>query len=199
MIQILKYFNFYSFFKLVFLVFLLYYFTVLFNGIVSPEGSRYSAFLDHNLNYISWVRQSIMYVSNFIAHITGTNSRITGPQMMKLGDNIEVEIWLPCLGFGVMSFWISFIVNSTGKLKAKVAWAIGGVLSIWFINCLRIALLLISIDRSWPQSTFIDHHTLFNIAAYLCIVGLMYFHSRQNKHVGVAHEKDSSAAVLASH
>jgi exosortase/archaeosortase family protein len=195
MIQILKQFSFYSFFKLVFLVLFLYYVTVLFNGLVSPEGTHYSAFLDHYLNYISWVRQSIMYVSNFIAHLSGTNSYISGPQMMKLGKDIEVEIWLPCLGFGVMSFWISFIVNNTGTFKAKVTWAIGGIASIWLINCLRIALLLISIDRGWPQNTIIDHHTLFNLAAYICIVGLMYSYSQYNKNtVQIYHESATIAA-----
>jgi exosortase/archaeosortase family protein len=193
MIQTLKHFSFFSLFKLVFLVLFLYNFTVLYNGLVSPEGSYYSAFLDHYLNYISWIRESVMYVSNLFAHLLGTNSYITGPQMMKLGKDIEVEIWLPCLGFGVMSFWISFIVNNTGTLKKKALWAIGGISSIWLINCLRITLLIISIDRGWPQNTTIDHHTLFNWASYLCIIGLMYSYSYYNKTVSTFDEGASMA------
>lgn len=198
MIQTLKHFSFLSFFKLVFLVLFLYHFTVVYNGLVSPEGSYYSAFLDHNLNYISWVRESVMYVSNVFAHLLGTNSYISSPQMMKLGKDIEIEIWLPCLGFGVMSFWISFVVNNTGTLKIKALWAIGGILSIWFINCLRITLLVISIDRGWPQNTTIDHHTLFNWASYLCIIGLMYSYSHYNKQKVSTSDENASMPVPAT-
>lgn len=172
-----KYFNFAYFFKLVGLTLILNYFTIAFNGIVSPEGSLYSAFLDQNLNYIQWLRQVIMAVSNVIAHVFGTNSYISGPQMMNIGKSVEVEIWLPCLGMGIISFWISFIVTSSAHWQRKLMWCVSGILCISFINCWRIGLLLVSIDRNWRQLGTFDHHDLFNIAAYVLVGLLMYSYS----------------------
>jgi exosortase/archaeosortase family protein len=181
MLQTLKLFNFKSFLKLVALVLVLYYFFLGYGALVSPEGNQYSDFLDHNLNFIDWYRRTIMLFSNMIAHAFGANSYIATHQMMKLGNNIEFEIWFPCLGFGVMSFWLSFVVNSTSRLKRKFMWAAGGIIAIWFINSLRIALLIISVDRNWPQSSYIDHHDMFNVMAYIIIAMLMYYYSRNDR------------------
>jgi len=181
MLQTFKFFNVKSFLKLIALVLVLYYFFLGYGALVSPEGNQYSAFLDHNLNFIDWYRRTIMVFSNTIAHAFGANSYIVSHQMMKLGNNIEFEIWFPCLGFGVMSFWLSFVVNSTSSLKRKFTWSIVGILAIWFINCLRIALLIISVDRNWPQSSYIDHHDMFNIMAYIIIAMLMYYYSKNDR------------------
>jgi len=181
MLQTFKFFNVKSFLKLIALVLVLYYFFLGYGALVSPEGNQYSAFLDHNLNFIDWYRRTIMVFSNTIAHAFGANSYIVSHQMMKLGNNIEFEIWFPCLGFGVMSFWLSFVVNSTSSLKRKFTWSIVGILAIWFINCLRIALLIISVDRNWPQSSYIDHHDMFNIMAYIIIATLMYYYSKNDR------------------
>lgn len=181
MLQTFKFFNFKSFLKLIALVLVLYYFFLGYGALVSPEGNQYNAFLDHNLNFIDWYRRTIMLFSNTIAHAFGADSYIASHQMMKLGNNIEFEIWFPCLGFGVMSFWLSFIVNSTSSLKRKFTWAALGIVAIWFINCLRIALLIISVDRNWPQSSYIDHHDMFNIMAYIIIAMLMYYYSKNDR------------------
>ena len=181
MLQTFKFFNFKSFLKLIALVLVLYYFFLGYGALVSPEGNQYNAFLDHNLNFIDWYRRTIMLFSNTIAHAFGADSYIASHQMMKLGNNIEFEIWFPCLGFGVMSFWLSFIVNSTSSLKRKFTWATLGIIAIWFINCLRIALLIISVDRNWPQSSYIDHHDMFNIMAYIIIAMLMYYYSKNDR------------------
>jgi exosortase/archaeosortase family protein len=169
-----KHFSLIYLFKLVCLTLILHYLSDRYDGIVSPEGSYYSQFLDQNLNYIRWVRDILMYVSNFIANGFGTESYISGPQMMKIGQGIQVEIWAPCLGFGIMSFWTAFILTNTGNWKKKSLWWLGGISSICLINCLRIALFLIALDRNWAQNSSLDHHDLFNIAAYILIGILMY-------------------------
>jgi exosortase/archaeosortase family protein len=181
MIETLKHFNIIAFLRLIGLVLILYYFTVAFNGIVSPEGTFYSSFLDHHLNFIDWFRSSIMIAANLIAHAFGTNSYIASRQMMKVGNESEFSIWLPCLGFGVISFWISFIVNSSSTFKRKLKWCLLGIVSIWIINSIRIAFFVISVDKNWPQNTLIDHHDLFNIVAYVLIAIMMYSYTRKHK------------------
>jgi exosortase/archaeosortase family protein len=156
-----------------------YYFSIAFNGIVSPEGGLYSAFLDHYLNYIAWIRESNIYVSNVMTNALGTRSFISGPQMINIAGGTEVEIWLPCLGFGIMSFWGAFVIVNAGTLKRKLLWAFAGIFAIWFINCCRITLLLIALDNNWRQMGSIDHHDMFNIVSYSCIFLMMYFYTRK--------------------
>lgn len=170
----LKHFSIAYFLKLIGLTLLLNYFSIGYNGLVSPEGPRYSALLDHYLNYIQWIRQTLMYGSSLLAKLLGTDTYISGPQIIKIGNNIDVEIWLPCLGIGIMSFWTAFIVTNTGRVRNKVAWWAGGLFSIYLINCCRIGLLLVALDTGWTQNSAFDHHDLFNITAYILIGLLMH-------------------------
>jgi len=176
-----EHFNFINFFKLVGLTVVFNYFVIGFNGLVSPEGSIYSSFFDQYFNFIQWNRHLIITISNSVAHYFNTNSYISGPQMIKIAGGIEVEIWLPCLGFGIISFWIAFIITNSGTLAKKLRWCIGGIIGITIINCFRISLFLISLDRNWQQTTDLDHHDMFNIAAYVLIALLMYTYSENSR------------------
>jgi exosortase/archaeosortase family protein len=176
-----KYFNYSYFFKLIALTIVLNYFFVTVNGLVSPEGKFYSSFVERHLDFIQLIRYLIMQISNCIAQVFGTNSYITGLQMINIGKDIEVEIWYPCLGLGVISFWISFIVTNIGSWPKKISWCIWGIICILIINCLRIALLLISLDRGWEQNNLLDHHDMFNIAAYVLVGVLMYTYNDDRK------------------
>lgn len=189
MIRILSFFSFKYFFKLIGYTLIFNYSAIAFNGIVSPEGSRYSSFLDQHLNFIQWIRFVIMTVSNAIANYFNTHSYISGQQLMKLDSGVEVEIWLPCLGLGIISFWIAFIITNSGNWRKKFIWCIGGIACITLINCWRISFLLISLDREWQQIINYDHHDLFNIVAYIFIAVLMYSYTEnsndlfKNKHI----------------
>jgi exosortase/archaeosortase family protein len=178
--RINKYFDVGYFFKFVSLVLIFYYFSIAYNGIVSTEGRHYSSFLDTYLNYIAWIRSSILHGSNIIAHIFGTDSLIVGSQLIKIGKTIQVNIWLPCLGLGVISFWVAFVLIHNCNWRKKLIWCISGILAICFINCWRIALLLIALDNNWNESNFVDHHTLFNIVAYSFIIFLMFLYTSNN-------------------
>jgi exosortase/archaeosortase family protein len=176
-----KYFNYLYFFKLIALTIVLNYFFVTVNGLVSPEGKFYSSFVERHLDFIQLIRYLIMQTSNCIAQVFGTNSYISGLQMINIGKDIEVEIWYPCLGLGVISFWISFIVTNIGSWRKKISWCIWGIICISIINSLRIALLLISLDRGWEQNSLLDHHDMFNIAAYVLVGLLMYTYNDNGK------------------
>lgn len=173
----IKHFSFTFFLKLTALTLVLNFFSIGYHGIVSPEGAQYSPFLDSYLNYIQWIRSILMVAANVIANALGTESYISGAQMMKIGTDIEVEIWLPCLGIGIMSFWTAFVIVNSGNLKKKLLWWIGGIFCIYLVNCFRIALFLVALDRNWAQNSSLDHHDLFNIAAYTLIGLLMYSYS----------------------
>ena len=174
-----KYFDVIHFIKFVTLVLIFYYFSIAFNGIVTTEGGFYIAFLDQYFNYIDWIRSSIMYGAIIIAYNLGTEAYIAGSQMINIENVVQLNIWLPCLGLGVISFWIAFIITNNGHWKKKVLWSVMGVLAIWFINTWRIALLLIALDNKWTERISIDHHDLFNIVAYTCIILMMYLYNKK--------------------
>lgn len=185
-INLLKYFDLVYFLKFAFFLIVLYYFNAFYNSITEPTGNIYSSFLDHYLNYIAWIRRSILHTSNLIAHVFGLNSYVGDIYTLKVFKGASVTIEIPCLGIGMMSFWIAFVTAHTSNWRKKLYWCLGGIIAIWFINCWRVALLLLAIEKGWKVSKwdvgyYMDHHTIYNLAAYSLIVFLIYLYYRQNK------------------
>ena len=86
-----------------------------------------------------------------------------------------------CLGYGVMSFWLAFVVANKGSIAKKIKWIFGGWLMIWIINIIRITLLMITINEKSTMPFDLDNHTFFNIGAYIAIFVLIYFYDRSLK------------------
>jgi exosortase/archaeosortase family protein len=175
------YFDITFFAKLIFLFLAFYFFNIFFLGITTADGRFYSSFLEHNLNYISWLTSSILYVANAIDHLFGVNSFVQNAYNIKTYSGASVTVWLPCLGLGVMSFWVAFIIADANNWKKKLYWIVIGIVAIWFVNCLRISLLLLALEKNWYQSTYIDHHTIFNIATYIVILFMIWLYLRKSK------------------
>ncbi len=171
-----------DFFKkfLIFLV-LIHSFNTFNLAITVPGGSVYSSFLDNNLNYIAWIRSFILYMANVITHILGTNSFVDLPETLRAVHGSYVIMGSACIGLGLMSFWLAFVIANPGSLRKKIFWCITGILSILFINSVRAALLLIAINNHWKVNRFMNHHTMFNIVAYMLIGLLIYFFMTKNK------------------
>ena len=161
-----------------------YYFHVGFNGIISPEGEHYSAFLDHYFNYIAGIRNVILNGSNLILHQQGIPSYIEGSQVIMLAHGPGVNVWFPCLGLGIISFWIAFVVAHEQNWKIKLAWCLAGLILITLINCIRIAILLLSLHKNWREFVGLNHHDLFNLACYICIFFLICFYNKNNQKFG---------------
>ena len=169
----MKYLDLHYLFKFVIVFVTLYYFNVFFLGITTPDGRLYSSFLENYLNYIAALRSSILYVSQVFLSLFHFDTYIEGTQIIR-SANAAVEMWLPCLGLSISSFWIAFVVAHKISGRIKFLWCIVGVAVIWFINCCRIALLLLALDKKWYHGTMLDHHTAFNIVSYV-VIGFMAF------------------------
>ncbi len=48
-----------------------------------------------------------------------------------------------------MSFWGAFVIANYDLWKRKLVWIIGGWLAIWCINVIRMALLIIAMNKNW--------------------------------------------------
>jgi len=158
----------------------LYFGTKVMIGLSIP-GGYYSSFVQKYLNVASWLRSSLMHASSMLVNFFGFDSKIEGDYVIRIKHGTGVRIVYGCLGYGVLSFWAAFIFANSVTIKKKILWIFGGCFLIWLINVLRISILLISVNRHWKSSFNIDHHTLFNIAAYILIFVMIYLFDRSEK------------------
>ncbi|HMG83545.1 MAG TPA: archaeosortase/exosortase family protein [Ferruginibacter sp.] len=158
----------------------MYFGTLAFIGITSP-GGYYFPFIDNYLNYVSWLRFALLYSSQLILSLFGYNTFLYGKFILRMQGGSGVQLVYSCLGFGIMSFWIAFIFANKTSWQKKTKWIIAGLALIFFINVIRISLLLVAINKKWSIGFNLDNHTLFNIAAYVLIFIMIYFFDRSER------------------
>lgn len=173
------------FLRFLFLLVALYYGNLFYIAVIDPKGSIYSSFLDAHFNYINWIRDLYLYTSKFLCGVVGLSTHVTFPYRLTSDNGSYVETVYECLGIGLFSFWIAFVVANKTSFKKKLTWLFLGVFSIWFINCWRITILLLAIDRRWQYNKYIDHHTFFNCIAYTLMLVFVLSYIKQNKTPGL--------------
>ena len=159
---------------------LLYFGTLAVIGLAAP-GSYHILFIEKYLDYVSWIKRSLINATALtlaVFHIPtvkehGFALRITG------GRGIIIS--MSCVGYGVYSFWIAFVLANRGSTRKKCAWVSLGLLALWIINDIRITLFLLAINKGWPMPLGLDHHTWFTIFAYLLIFILIALYDRSLK------------------
>ncbi len=144
-------------------------------------GNRYSPFIDHYLDYPSWLRATLLWGSKIFVGICGYNATITDAYHLQIVDGASVQLIYECLGIGVMSFWLAFVVANKGGWVKKLIWLMGGMLCIWLINVVRIGLVLIGNNEKREMFFGLDNHTFFNICAYVAVFVLIYFYDKSFK------------------
>lgn len=174
-------------FKFIGLFLLFYYGNLFFVDLSIPGGKRYSESFATNYNYISWITASLTYMSNFIGHVLGMDSYVRGSaDILSTTSGHSVYIKWQCIGLGLYSFWFAFILSHQMNIPKKILFGLGGVLLIWLINCIRIALLLLALEnnmRGWKKSLRligdVNHHDLYNYVCYAVIIGMIYIYYRK--------------------
>ncbi|MDD2794222.1 MAG: exosortase/archaeosortase family protein [Sediminibacterium sp.] len=156
---------------------LLYFGTYAFIGL-SAEGGYFIPFLKQ-IDYVSWYRQLLLRSSETVLDLLGYNAYTRGPYLLYINGKSGLQLVYSCLGFGVLSFWIAYVVtHQSGTTKTKIKWAITGILLITVLNIIRIIVLLLAVYKHWINIAGIDHHTLYNCIVYV-IVLLMAFYYRK--------------------
>ena len=159
------------YFLLLFLLF--YYGNLAYMAVIDHRGFVYSPFLDNHLNYINWLRDSILYTSAFVNRCFGLSAQVSMPYRMVTNNGTWVETVYACLGLNLFSFWAAFVLSDPGSHYRKIWWTLGGIVAIWVINVFRMAMLLMALEYNWRSIALVDHHTQFNILAYV-VIGLMF-------------------------
>ncbi len=159
---------------------LFYYGTIAWIGIAAP-GGLYSAFVAQWLDYVSWIKQSIMAGTGWLVGLFGYNTVKESGFLIRIIGKRGVIIAMSCVGYGVYSFWAAYVIANAGSAIKKAVWVIGGLLSLWLINVVRISMFLVAINQNKTMPLGIDHHTWFTIVAYGFIFLMIYFYDKSNR------------------
>jgi len=154
------------------------FFHDLFIGITAP-GGLYIPYLENHLNYIAWLRHSILWGAKHLSALFGYESYVDGPFHLRSVTGPGVQMVYSCIGLGIMSFWAGFVLAHEIKWKKKLLWTLIGLLTIWTINCFRVAVILAATVNRWNVSKYLDHHDTFNIVAYIFIFFLIVLFVRK--------------------
>ena len=146
-------------------------------GLAAPVG-WYSPFVQHQLDYVSWLKNSLISGSKFILSLFSVSTYKEPGFVLTYPGGKAVIIAMDCVGYGVYSFWVAFVAANKGRAIKKIGWIICGLLALWFINVVRITLVLVAINKGWPMPLGLDHHTWFTIFAYLLIFFMIWMYDR---------------------
>ena len=149
---------------------------------ISAPGGYYSEFVANYLDYVSAIKLTLMHGSKFLLSFFGIETKFAGSDHIKFINGRGVFISYDCVGFGVFSFWIAFVIANKISIRKKIFWLFGGIFLLWIINVTRISLFLVAINKKWNMPLGIDHHTWFNIASYIAIFIMIYFFDRSSNH-----------------
>lgn len=162
---------------------LFYYFNIFYMGITAP-GNYYSPFIDEHLNYIRGFRGILIGISAWVLRIFGYQV-FTSDTTLHAFNAGGINVVYSCLGFGVMSFFVAFVLAWPEKsIKSKLWFIPAGLLFIQSLNIARFIMITL-FWRTSPYRTLVDHHTLFNFILYVALLATIYFwiNSRENKKI----------------
>jgi exosortase/archaeosortase family protein len=162
-------FRFLAIFICLFLAF--YYGNIAFFSLTS-HGKNYNSFVDEHLNYISGLRHLLLGATRFLINLTGLTCLSNDYRLLVAGRG-SITLIYSCLGLGVMSFFVAFVIAYPKNLKSKLIFLVTGLICIQALNILRFVLLALFWDKK--SSMILDHHTIFNIAIYIIIAISLYF------------------------
>lgn len=151
-----------------------YFGTQVWIGLAAP-GGHYVPFIEKYLDYISWMQVALLKGSQFVLLLFGIETYTTADFHLRYVNGRGVLLAFDCVGYGVMSFWIALIIALPGKIVKKISWILLGLSVLYIINVARISLFLVVTNKNTTMPLGLDHHTWFNIFAYIAIFTLLYF------------------------
>jgi len=167
-------------------LFLLFYYINIFFVQLTLPGKWHNDFFVNHLNYIQWITASLTHMSGYFADLIGVENYIRGNSVISEARGHGVNVKWECIGLGIYSFWLAFILAHKMSVKRKVLFSVGGIVVMWLLNCIRIALLLYGVDhnlkawkKSWKFIGGINHHDLYNYVCYTLIIGMIYLYYRK--------------------
>ncbi len=157
------------------------YFNIGFNALVSPQGKHFEPFIYQHFNYIKGYTNVLTNCTAYLFLLINKSTYIT-ESVVQVKDGFGVNVQYSCLGFGLLSLILAFVIAYPAALKSKIKVLLIAVLLLFTTNVIRIATLLYVInfvDQGWHYR--FDHHDIYNLIIYLIISLLFYFWIRKSK------------------
>ncbi|MEO7443904.1 MAG: exosortase/archaeosortase family protein [Ferruginibacter sp.] len=168
-----------------FVIRFLFLFAVFYGGFqcwiaLTSPGGLYSSWVHHYFDGITLWRNVLLWSSKQTLAIAGMETEYRSDYVLASPGGGGIKLVYSCLAFGVMSFWAAYILAMQAGGRRKILWLAGGLAGIYVINVLRLSLVLwyLNHQASFP---WFDHHTWFNIAAYIFIFGMTWLHYKQTQ------------------
>jgi len=119
-----------------------------------------------------WVIGGILQHTDMLLSSLGYATEIDVPtRVIRLVGTGGVTVGEPCIGFGVMALFLGLIVAYPSFLSKKLWFIPLGLMVIYSINLIRIALLCVWSDIN-PLIWEFNHKFLFKTVVYSVIFGL---------------------------
>jgi exosortase/archaeosortase family protein len=171
--------------KFVVFYYLCKYFIMAWEGVTDPKGLIYLAFFEHYLNFYVFIKAYLFQIPVYMANLFGVHAFQDSVNSLQVETGGRLLVKAPCYGFGLISFWVAFVLADSTEWKRKLLWCISGIACLLTVNILRVTLLLIAKNNQWNihllDSYGLNHHTQFNVVAYTLIFLLMFIYYRKNK------------------
>lgn len=151
----------------------LYFGTFYWIGFVTP-GGYFNEFAAQNLDYVSAIKSSLLFGTKTLLSLFDIQTVEFKNHVIRFVNGKGVRIAYDCVGYGVYSFWIAFVIANKSSVTRKLIWIIIGLFMLWSVNVIRISLFLVSENKNWTMPLGIDHHDWFTIVAY-AVIFLMIF------------------------
>lgn len=168
--------------KLLLFFCIFYYGTELVIGLAAP-GGLYSEWIDKYGDYVTGITNSLVWGTRTFVGLLGYDTYTADNFVVRIVNGTGVRIAYGCVGYGVLAFWLAYILAVSRSWKFKLIWLLLGWALLWLINVIRIGLLLIAYNKGWDMPLGIDHHTWFNIVAYSAIFIMMYLFDKSDKQI----------------
>jgi exosortase/archaeosortase family protein len=160
-------------FKFILFFFLFYYGTKGVIALSATEG-HYSKFVADYLDYVSMIKRSLIWGTRLLLSFFNIETYQVDPFIVRIKDGVGVRIAHGCVGYGVYSFWLAYVLANSWKVKTKLKFIVVGLFLLWLINVIRITLLLVTMQNNKSMPFGLDHHTWFNIVSYVAIFAMIY-------------------------
>jgi exosortase/archaeosortase family protein len=170
----LRYFDFGYFLRFV-IIFLLLFLGYTFVIAASAPTGTYYPFVDKYLNFPIVIRYCVLHIGQFILALLGYATTVVNDKIISYEGSSILQMAWACYGLGLKSFWIAFVCAHKMPWKQKLYWSVSGVGAIFFLNCIRVVVMMISMVDKWTIAEYLgtNAHDLFNYLCYIALMGLI--------------------------
>ena len=147
-----------------------------FIGIAAPGGTLHNDFIEQYFNLVQYYTDVLIHFVIQVLHWKGITAYPVGASAIRTTGSGGVNVGFDCLGLGVISIWVAYVVAHKLSFLQKTLWVLIGVFILYLLNISRISLLVMAYEYQWNdwKKLGLDHHTLYNIVSYILMFAMAW-------------------------